>query len=296
MVISAVPLNGTPLIFLGVAKAVAVAEFPVTLPVIGLVTVKPVKVPTVVNEELTMLAGKPMPVRPLASTGNVIFTVPSKATPLIVLAVESLVAFAARVAVAALPVTLPAIGLVTVRLESVPTEVSDEFTTDEFNVVPVKDAAAEAPETTISADPSNGTPFMFRAVASFVAVPALPVTLPAIGAVTVNPLRVPTEVMAGCAAFVTTKAVFAVISTGIHCVPFHPKTWPETGIVAATLFPFNLFAFQIADALFADTKILAPVLFTVIVVSSPSNVTAPTFPFIETTDPDASAKLAHAFL
>ena len=46
MVISAVPLNGTPLIFLGVARAVAVAALPVTLPVIGAVTDKPVKVPT----------------------------------------------------------------------------------------------------------------------------------------------------------------------------------------------------------------------------------------------------------
>ena len=292
MVISLVPLNGTPLIDLGVTKEVAVAAFPVTLPEIGFVTVRPVRVPTDVSEELTMVAGKLVPVSPLASTGNVIFAVPSKATPLIVRAVVS---FAAVVALPALPVMLPAIGLVTVRLVSVPTEFSEEPTTDGFNVVPVKDAAAEAPETTISADPSNGTPLMFRAVASFVAEPALPVTLPAIGAVTVNPLKVPTEVMAGCAALVTVRAVLAVISTGIHCVPFHPKTWPETGTVDATLFPFNLFAFHIADALFADIRILAPVLFTVIVVSSPSNVTAPIFPFIETTAPDASAKFAQAF-
>ena len=224
----------------------------------------------------------------------VISAVPSNACPLIVLAVASLVAFAASVAVAELPVTLPAIGFVTVRPARVPTVVNEELTILAGKPVPVSPLASTGK--VIFAVPSKATPLIVRAVVSLAAVVALPVTLPAIGAVTVNPLRVPTEVMAGCAAFVTTKAVFAVISTGIHCVPFHPNTWPETGAVDATLFPLSLFAFQIADALFADSRILAPVLFTVIVVSSPSNVTAPTFPFIETTDPDASAKLAHAFL
>ena len=44
--ISAVPLKATPLIFLDVARAVAVPALPVTAPAIGLVTVQPVKVPT----------------------------------------------------------------------------------------------------------------------------------------------------------------------------------------------------------------------------------------------------------
>ena len=47
-------------------------------------------------------------------------------------------------------------------------------------------------------------------LAFVVTVAALPVTLPAIGAVTVNPVNVPTEVMAGCAAVVTVPAVVAV--------------------------------------------------------------------------------------
>jgi hypothetical protein len=126
-----------------------------------------------------------------------IFAVPSKATPLIVLAV------AKAVAVAALPVILPAIGLVTVRPLSVPTEVSDEVRTFGFNVVPVNVLASAAAFIVISADPSNGTPLIFLGVASLVAVAALPVTLPAIGLVTERPVNVPTEVIAGWAAAVT---------------------------------------------------------------------------------------------
>jgi hypothetical protein len=112
-------------------------------------------------------------------------------------AVVAEVAVVAVVAVAALPVMLPAIGLVTVRLVRVPTEVSDEVTIAGFSVVPVKVFASATAVTVISADPSKSTPLIFLAAASFVAVPALPVTDPVIGAVTVKPVNVPTEVIAG---------------------------------------------------------------------------------------------------
>ncbi len=50
--------------------------------------------------------------------------------------------------------------------------------------------------------PSKDTPLIVLAVCSAVAVPALPVTLPLIGAVTAKPLNVPTDVIFGCAAVV----------------------------------------------------------------------------------------------
>jgi hypothetical protein len=107
------------------------------------------------------------------------------------------VKFAFVVTVPAFPVTLATIGLVTVRLPNVPTEVNDELTIAGFNVVPVKAAALAAVLIVISDEPSKATPFIFFGAASFVAVPAFPVIAPAIGAVTVNPVKVPTEVMAG---------------------------------------------------------------------------------------------------
>ncbi|MEJ7692013.1 hypothetical protein, partial [Daejeonella sp.] len=60
--------------------------------------------------------------------------------------------------------------------------------------------ASAAAVTVIFAEPSNATPLIVLDVASFeadVAVAAFPVTLPAIGFVTVRFVRVPTEVMAG---------------------------------------------------------------------------------------------------
>ncbi len=127
----------------------------------------------------------------------VISAEPSKATPLIFLGA------ARAVAVPALPVTLPAIGAVTVKPLKVPTEVSDELSMFGFSVVPVNVFASAAAVMVISAVPSNGTPLIFLGVTSLFAVAALPVTLPAIGLVTERPVNVPTEVMAGWAAAVT---------------------------------------------------------------------------------------------
>jgi hypothetical protein len=66
----------------------------------------------------------------------------------------------------------------------------------------------------IFAVPSKEVPAIVLAVCRAVAVaafpvvlPELPVTLPAIGAVTVSPVRVPTEVIAGWAAAVTVAAL-----------------------------------------------------------------------------------------
>jgi hypothetical protein len=79
------------------------------------------------------------------------------------------------VAVPALPVTLPAIGLVTVKLVKVPTLVKLDPVTVDFKVVPVKVPASAVEVIVISPLPSNATPLMVLAVANLVAVAALPV-------------------------------------------------------------------------------------------------------------------------
>ena len=73
-----------------------------------------------------------------------------------------------------------------------PTLVSEEAVTPEFKVLPDKVPAAAV--MVIGAEPLKSTPLMARAVARMVAVPALPVTLPVMGLVTVRLARVPTEV------------------------------------------------------------------------------------------------------
>ena len=106
-------------------------------------------------------------------------------------------AVVALVAVPALPRMLPTIGLVTVKLAKVPTEVNEEFNTLAARVAPVKLLDAATAVMVISPEPSKAVPLMLTGVANFVAVPALPVTLPVIGAVTVKPLKVPTDVIVG---------------------------------------------------------------------------------------------------
>ncbi len=84
-------------------------------------------------------------------------------------------ALVAYVAVAALPVTLPVIVLVTVKLASVPTLVKLDPVIEEFKVVPDNVPASAIAVIEISALPSNATPLIFFVVANFVAVAALPV-------------------------------------------------------------------------------------------------------------------------
>jgi hypothetical protein len=153
IVILILPSNATPLIFLGVASFVAVAELPVifplmgavtvspdkvprdvmadcvglvtvaavpvTLPAMGLVTVKLVKVPKLVSEEFITLDASmvPLSVEASASAVIVILELPSKATPLIFLGVVSFVA------VAELPVMPPLMGVETVSPDKVPRDV-----------------------------------------------------------------------------------------------------------------------------------------------------------------------------
>jgi hypothetical protein len=188
-----VPSKATPLIVLGLASAVAVAALPVTLPEIGAVTVRLPSVPTEVKDEAVTVGLSVVPVSVLASAEAVMLMleVPSKATPLIVLGIAS------AVAVPALPVTLPEIGAVTVRLLSVPTEVKDEAVTVGLSVVPASVLASADAVMLMLEVPSKATPLMVLGLAKAVAVAALPVTLPEIGAVTVSPLKVPTEVIAG---------------------------------------------------------------------------------------------------
>ena len=66
-------------------------------------------------------------------------------------------------------------ALVTVRFVKVPTEVRLDAVTPAASVFPVSVPAAAV--TVISAVPSNATPLIFRAVASLVAVEALPVNV-----------------------------------------------------------------------------------------------------------------------
>ena len=95
----------------------------------------------------------------------------------------AVVAFVASVAVAALPVILPDIGLVTVKLANVPTLVKLEPVTVATKVVPVNVPASAEAVMLIFSLPSNATPFIVLAVANLVAVPALPVVVVAVPAV-----------------------------------------------------------------------------------------------------------------
>ena len=89
-------------------------------------------VPTPAKLELTTLEASVVPVNVPASAVNVISEVPSKGTPFIFLpeanfvAVVEVPAVIAVVAVAAFPVILPPIGLVTVKLFNIPTLVKLE--------------------------------------------------------------------------------------------------------------------------------------------------------------------------
>jgi hypothetical protein len=77
-----------------VVALVAVAALPVILPIIGFVTVKFAKVPTLVKLEPVTVEFNVVPVKLPASAVEVIdiSPLPSKATPLIFLAVANLVA------------------------------------------------------------------------------------------------------------------------------------------------------------------------------------------------------------
>ena len=131
------------------------------------------------------------------------------------------------VTLAAVPVMLPTIGLVTVKLVNVPNEVKDELTTVEFKDVPDKVPAAAV--TVMSDEPSNATPLMFFVAANLVAVAALPVTFPVKFPVTL-PVRFP----------VTFPVKFAVI-------------------VPAVKFPLASRA-TIAEAVFASVAVVAELL------------------------------------
>ena len=77
----------------------------------------------------------------------------------------------AEVAVPALPVMEPVIGLVTVRLASVPTEVREEASTFDASVAPVSVPAAAV--TVMSALPLKETPLMSLGVVRVAALPVV---------------------------------------------------------------------------------------------------------------------------
>jgi len=66
---------------------VAVPALPVIVPVIGFVTARLVKVPTLVNDDAVTLLASVVPVKLLALTNKVISVVPLKDTPFILRAV-----------------------------------------------------------------------------------------------------------------------------------------------------------------------------------------------------------------
>ena len=103
-------------------------------------------------------------------TGTAIGEEPSKFIPLIVFPGDNFVA------VPALPVTDPEIGLVTERLVRVPTLVRLLDTTEEFSIVPVSVPASAV--IVIGAEPSKFTPLIARGVAKVLAVLAFPVNAP----------------------------------------------------------------------------------------------------------------------
>jgi hypothetical protein len=113
-------------------------------------------VPTDVSDEPVTPEASDVPVSVFAAAVTVMSADPSNATPLMFFVAASFVA------VAAFPVIEPAIGFVTVRFASVPTDVSDEAVTVEFSVVPVSVPAAAA--TVMSVEPLNETPLIRRAV------------------------------------------------------------------------------------------------------------------------------------
>ena len=82
---------------IAVVASIAVAAFPVILASIGFVTVKFVNVPTLVKLELITFEASVVPVKVPASAVEVIVIspLPSKATPLIFIALSNLVAVAA---------------------------------------------------------------------------------------------------------------------------------------------------------------------------------------------------------
>ena len=109
-------------------------------------TVRLLNVPTLVSEEAVTPLASVVPVSVPAAAVTVMSAVPLKLTPLMFRAVWSAVAVAAFPVVLPLePVTDPLIGFVTVRLASVPTEVSELLTTLDASVVPVSNPAGAAP-------------------------------------------------------------------------------------------------------------------------------------------------------
>ena len=159
---------------------------------------------------------------------------------------------------------LPAIGLVTVKLVNVPTEVKDELTTVEFKDVPDKVPAAAV--TVISDVPSNATPLMFFVAANLVAVAALPVrfpvTLPVRFAVIVPAVKFPLASRATIA-----DAVFASVAVVAELL-----TFPEVAIVANLVSTIaaveEISAFTIVpSAILADVT-AASLIFTVVIALS----------------------------
>ena len=108
-------------------------------------TSKDTKLPTLVKLEPVTVEFKVAPVNVPAAADTVISALPSKATPLMFFEAVNLVAVAALPVVEVeLPVTLPTMGLVTVRFVSVPTLVRLEPVTVVLRLLPVKVPAAAA--------------------------------------------------------------------------------------------------------------------------------------------------------
>lgn len=169
--VSAVPEFVPP--FATAAIPVILEDVPVTDPVIGFVTIRFPKVPTLVRLLVTTDEFKVAPVKVPAAAVTVIGTEPSKLTPFIVFPGDNFVA------VPAFPVIEPVIGLVTVRFPKVPTLVRLLVITEALKVLPVNVPAAAV--TVIGADPSKLTPFIVVPGDNLPEVLAFPVIDPMMG-------------------------------------------------------------------------------------------------------------------
>jgi hypothetical protein len=133
------------------------------------------KVPVVASLATVMALSAILAVVTLASLILAVITASVAIVVALPVLVTSPVRLALVVTVAALPVTLPAIGAVTVKVASVPTDVKVDPTTAAGKEVPVNVVASAG--TVILALPSKATPLIVLVAASLVAVAALPVVL-----------------------------------------------------------------------------------------------------------------------
>ena len=228
-VMSAVPLNETPLMFRAVWRAVAVAALPlvlaldpVTLPEIGFVTVRFASVPTLVKEDARTLLASVAPVSVPASAATVIAAVPSKFTPLIARAVCNAVAVAALpVVLAEDPLTLPVRSAVIVPAVKLPLASRATIAEAVLAAVAVVAVFDTLPAVEIVASFVSTIPAAALMSASTMTPAAMLVALPTL---VTSPVRL---------AFVVTLPAVNPAAVPVMFVPTKADGVPRSGVVSA---------------------------------------------------------------